>query len=212
MSVENRKNNSALDGYALVSYRGLWDRLAKPNTVDAFKRAYIKKVPFVADMTFGSIGSDALWNEGLLDQILLPVFVRVNKPCFAHKLMEGRRATDNIYFIHGDADAEGFLCISRMSDDNKFEQCGLYLPFMNFILFRKSGKELDATTRKAETVSLILYESTDVIHNIEEMGIYSHVSDMEILDALVASYGVPKHYIKVSDLVEREFLVSQIEG
>jgi hypothetical protein len=198
---------SEIFSHHIAAFRGLWDRFANPNTINAFKRAYIKKVPFIIDLSAESLTIEGLKREGIFDLTGLPIFINIKMFNSVEHICEKDGNSPDLYFIHMTNDREHLFEVYRLNHRNSLERCGLYLPlkiYMQIALKQLQSDDLD-------DYSFILYESIDVLQSIEEMKKYSTVTDAAILSFLKNKFGNNIHYIKVSDLVEREFLISQIE-
>lgn len=195
--------------YQIISYRGLWDRFALPNTVDAFKRAYVKNVPFILDLTANNINVAELEKEGIFNRLALPIIIKSKSADIFHEITREIVRTQNLYFVQTPLNEIKFCNIYWFNDEKHLKICGLY--FLIEGLYDK--KSVDFRQHNAgEEISFILYESVDVIQSIEDMKLYADIRDSETLTYLKDEFGNSMQCIKASDLVEREFLIRQVEG
>jgi hypothetical protein len=205
--IGNPSEMSEIFSHNIAALRGFWDRFANPNTINAFKRAYIKKVSFIIDISSESLTIDSLKREGIFDLTGLPIFIKIRTLNSAEHICEENSNSSDLYFIQTTNKREHLFEIYRLNDRNSFERCGLYLPLKTYLQIVLKQLQID----DLDDCSFILYESIDVLQSIEEMKKYSAVTDSAILSFLKNKFGNDIHYMKVSDLVEREFLMSQIE-
>jgi hypothetical protein len=209
--MSNTSGARVAPSYSVAAYRGLWDRRAAPNSIGAFRRACIKGVPFVVDLTTGAIDHRELISEGLFGQSTVHVFLKAETLDTAHEILDGASLSKNIHVVASNAKNGDLLPVFCRDTGVSFSHCGFYLP-----LGSPNEEPISAqgrlTPAESEQTRMVLHESIDIVQDIAEMRMYSHDRDTAVRSFLVGLFGDDKHYVKVSDLVEREFLISQIEG
>lgn len=196
--------------HSVAAYRGLWDRFARPNSAAAFRRAFVKGVPCVVDFTAHSIDKEEVVQEVLLRQTTVPVYVKVESLDMANELVDRRQEADNIYVIPVHGRAPGLLDIFSVACGSGYLQCGLYL-CLGTPIERLPKVSPVAADEPQVTRGLVLYESVDILQEIEQMQ-GSYHSDSWVLSCLASVLGEENQYIRVTDLPEGQLLMSQIEG
>lgn len=169
----------------LVAYRGLWDRFARPATVDAFRRAYARGVPCV--LRAGNASPSAVEACRLI----------------AHPSVN--RRDQPLYLAGAPTGASRVRPLSRWNGF-AWMPAGLYLPAHTAACRLDS---VDFEPLRAIAARIVLIEALNVLDRANEREFALGISDDDVLNAVQDAVGPDVRLARVSDFVELDQLERQ---
>lgn len=207
-------NNRFLpENISIAAFRGLWDRIAKPNSIEAFKRASIKGIPFLIDLTINHHMDRAqLMQECLFERYSVPVFVKVQAISMDYLPFIHKNPASKIYWIEASSNSAGLFNVYALEGKQNFVRYGSYLPINNIKKFNRNHKHISLQEKKNDKNKFVMFESIDTLCSISEIREYGKIGDSLTIKTLMNTFGSDTPIIQVSDLVERTLLIYQMKG
>lgn len=182
----------------IIAFRGLWDRFSGPGTAGAYRRSFLKGIPFIVDLSAASDEARQCVSEGMAEFADLPIFVK-GAAATAVDSLHDSAGSPRLFWIDTSVEKNGFFSILR-KQGGKWTACGCYLSAAY------ADRTLNITAVFDDPdLSLIVYESVDVLTRLDEMRVHN-INNAALEKLLPKLFPASATIVKVSDLVESAFL------
>ncbi len=188
----------------LIAYRGLWDKFAPPLSEAAVRRSYLRGVPSLVRCANaeGATRALAMASDTTVNRRRQPIFLVVDTLPWAAIPRLRVDESVSVYAIDGSDPIDTTNTIYQWNDGT-WRAAGSYVSI-------SAASRIESLDSEIDQHSLVIFESTNVVGDVRESASLPSLNDDRIVEALQRMAPADANVLRVSDLVEFDWLRRQM--